>query len=235
MRDRVGEPRHLERRLGVGDAEPVASSWREVPRPGDDPHPERLRPRRDLPADLAQPHDAQRAAVEAPRLGVLALVPAPRAEIGDLVGDPPVAGRAAVPAPARRRRSSSCRDSWRRRCRGSRRRPRRWCRCRRRRGSPGVSAVPALSASRADLLAAHDEDLRVDRGSAAAAASSGLDVAAGSTTVAAELLEAVDADLLELVGDRGLCHATVDPVVQTQLCTKARCGAWARTRCSWAA
>ena len=74
--DRVGQPRHLERRLGVDHAEPVGLLVGQAPRPGDHPHAERPRPRRDLPPDLPQPDDAERAAVQPARLGVLALVPA---------------------------------------------------------------------------------------------------------------------------------------------------------------
>ena len=147
--DRVAQPGHLERRLGVGDAEPVGLLVRQAPRPGHHLHPEGPGARGHLPADLAQTR-------RCPAFGRTARAP-----------------WSTRPCPTCRCRSSAtwsgirrsideqqsehqlgdgdrvlARDSWRRRRRDPRRRRHRWCRCRRRRGSPGSARCPPAARPR---------------------------------------------------------------------------------------
>ena len=189
-------------RLRVGDAEPVRLLVREAPRPGQDPHAERPGPDRDLPPDLSQPHDAERPPVEPARLGVLALVPLALPEVGHLVGDPAVAGEQQPHHQLGHRDRVLARDSWRRRS------PRLDAVATSMVSIPAparitsVSAVPALSASAVTFL---PRTIRMC-GSASLIARGqllGLDVRLRHHG-AAELLEPVDADLLELVGDQNL-------------------------------
>ena len=148
--------------------------------------------------------------MQAARLGVLALVPLPGAELRHLVRDPPVGTRASGPSPARPPRSSSCPGSWPRRCRVSRPSACRWCR------SPAPARITRLRLAaplerrRRHLRAPHDQDLRVDpleRPGQRVGAQVGLRL-----HLAAELLQAVDADLLELVSDQDAHSIGVSPV-----------------------
>ena len=153
-------------------------------------------------AMLPKPSRPERAALEARRLRELLLVPTSGAQLGDVVGDPPVEGEDQPEGQLRDRDGSSCRGSWRRRCRAPRRRPRRSC-CSRRPRARSARGWAAVHHRGGHLRRADDEHLGARcRRSASARASS---LRPGSkTTSQPAAVEAVEAGLLELVGDEDL-------------------------------
>jgi hypothetical protein len=91
--DGIGLSGDLERGLGVGDAETLGLFMGETAGPGDHPHAEGTRPLCHLATDLTQTDDAQRAPIQAARLGIVPLVPLTQPQVCHLVRNPAIAGQ----------------------------------------------------------------------------------------------------------------------------------------------
>ena len=149
-------------------------------------------------ADAADAEQAERPPVQALRLRVLLLVPLAGAQLGDVVGNAPIEREDQREAPAPPRRWRSCRDSSTRRCRASTPRPRRSC-CSRRPARTISDSRPASSIGAVTFVprtTSTSAPLDRDRLRQRVVLQVRLvdDLAAGG-------LQAVDAALLELVGD----------------------------------